>query len=256
MNPGEYEVMAAVEDRHWWYRGLRDAMARCLAQPDLRLPCHPRVLDAGCGTGATLRFLAQLLEPSYLGAFDSSPEALRLSAQKAPPGADLYLSDIRDPVLRAGQLDLVVSLDVLYIPGAEASMKGLERLVSALRSGGLLILNLPAYDWLYSEHDVAVHTRERFTVGRTRALLDRLGLHVARLTYRLCALFPAIALARIPGMIRARRGSTEARSDLHAVPGEAMSRALLALLEMENRLLARGLRLPWGSSVFAVGRKT
>jgi len=256
MNPGEFELMAAAEDRHWWYRGLRDAVARCLARPDLRLPSHPRVLDAGCGTGANLRFLGELLQPSYLGGFDSSEEALSLSARKAPAGADLYRSDIRDPILRAGDLDLVVSLDVIYIPGAQESMKGIERLVGALRGGGLLILNLPAYDWLYSEHDVAVHTRERFTARKTRALLDGVGLRIARLSYRLCLLFPVVALARVPGMIRARRGMSGARSDLHAVPGEAASGALLALLRMENRLLARGVRLPWGSSVFAIGRKT
>jgi SAM-dependent methyltransferase len=255
MNPAEYEVLASVEDRHWWYRGLRDAVSCCLSRPDLRLPPHPRILDAGCGTGANLRFLAELLEPSYHGAFDAAPEALRLSALKAPPGVDLYASDIRDPILRAGDLDLVISTDVIYIPGAEASMNGIRRLAGALRGGGMLILNLPAYDWLYSEHDVAVHTRERFTARTTRAVLEGAGLRVARLSYRLCLLFPVVALARVPSMIRARRGMTSARSDLHDVPGERVSRMLLALLQVENRLVARGARLPWGSSVFAIGRK-
>ena len=72
MHPDEYEVMARVEERHWWYRGLRDVVVRCLSRPDLVLPAGARVLDAGCGTGANLKMLDELLHPSYLGGFDSA----------------------------------------------------------------------------------------------------------------------------------------------------------------------------------------
>jgi SAM-dependent methyltransferase len=254
VNPGEHAIMARVEDDHWWYRGLRDAVERCLRMPRLALPPRPKVLDAGCGTGANLRALGELLQPSYLGGFDAAEEALTFARRKAP-GADLYRGDICDPVLHADELDLVLSLDVIYIPGAERALAGLRRLVSALRPGGLLVLNLPAYDWLYSEHDVAIHTSQRFTAGRVRRLLDSLGLSVELMTYRLCLLFPAVLLARLPGKLRARRGDASARSDLHAVPGALANRLLFAVLRAENVLLARAVRFPFGSSVFAIGRR-
>ena len=117
--------MARVEERHWWYRGLRDAVARTLARPELPLPENPRILDAGCGTGANLKMLAERLQPAYLGGFDSSEEALRLAASKAG-NADLYRSDICDPELRSDALDLILSLDVIYIPGVERALPGCE----------------------------------------------------------------------------------------------------------------------------------
>jgi len=246
--------MARVEDDHWWYRGLRDAVERSLRLPRFALPPHPKVLDAGCGTGANLRALGELLQPSYLGGFDAAEEALAFARQKAP-GADLYRSDICDPALHTDELDLVLTLDVIYVPGAERSLGGLRRLVSALRHGGLLVLNLPAYDWLYSEHDVAIHTSQRFTAGQVRALLDSLGLSVELVTYRLCLLFPAVVLSRLPRKPRARRGDAPARSDLHATPGALANRVLLAVLRAENELVARGVRFPFGSSVFAIGRR-
>lgn len=254
MNPGEHEIMAAVEEDHWWYRGLRDAIGSCLRRKRFELPPEPRLLDAGCGTGANLRFLTEMLCPSYAGGFDVSEEALRLAREKVP-NADLYRSDICDPEIRAREIDLLVSLDVVYIPGAKRASPGLARLVEAVRPGGLVVLNLPAYDWLYSEHDVAIHTSERFTAGRVRALLVSAGLSVEALSYRLCLLLPVVVLARVPGMIRARRGKEDARSDLHSVPGRTANRILFRVLRAENALIARGIRLPWGSSVFAIGRK-
>jgi SAM-dependent methyltransferase len=254
VNPGEHELMARAEEGHWWYRGLRDLLARCLAQPDLGLPARPRVLDAGCGTGANLCFLGELLSPAWLGGFDTSEEALALARRKVH-GAEIRIGDICDPPLPAEPLDLVVSLDVICIPGADAAFAGLRRIAESLAPGGLLILNLPALPWLRAEHDVAVHIRERFTTCSVRSLLDRLGLAPLRLSYRLAPHLPLVVLSRLPGMLRVRRGATDVRSDLHHQPGRLESAALLAPLRLENALVARGVRMPWGSSVFAVGRR-
>jgi len=254
MNPGEYKIMSSVEETHWWYRGLRDTISRSLSHPSLALPPQPRILDAGCGTGENLRMLNQRLQPQYLGGFDHSSEALDLARAKVPD-ADLYVADICDPTLNCDQLDLVVSLDVIYIPGVASALNGLKRLTTALKPGGLFMLNLPAYNWLYSRHDVAVHTSQRFVAREIRELFGELGLTTIRLSYRLCFLFPLVVLTRLPGMLRATPGDREARSDLHSVPGRFTNTFLLRVQQAENMLIARGTRLPWGSSIFAVGQK-
>ena len=254
MHPGEHAAMARVEDEHWWYRGLRDSVSAALRHPELQLAPRAVVLDAGCGTGANVRMLQQQLEPEYVGGFDLSPEAVELARDKAP-AADLYVGDICQPDLRRDRYDLVVSLDVIYIPGVERSLPGLRAIVERLANGGALILNLPAYNWLYSEHDAAIHTSERYTAGRVRSLLHRLGLRPLLLTYRLWSLFPLVVATRIPGMLKARRAPDQAKSDLHQLPGPLTSRLCHAAVSWENRRLARGGRFPWGSSVFALAVK-
>jgi SAM-dependent methyltransferase len=254
MNPGEHALLAEVEEVHWWYRALRDVITTCLAGPRIGLPPAPRILDAGCGTGANLKALADFARPSYLGGFDLSDEALEAARHKAPE-AELYRSDICDPEIREADLDLVISADVIYIPGAEAALPGLQKLTNALRPGGLFVLNLPAYDWLFSEHDVAIHTKERYTAKAVRELLDSLDLRIELLSYRVCFLFPAAVASRIPTMLRRTKEGLEAKSDFHSRPSRLTNHTLYPIMALENRVIARGVGLPFGSSVFAIGRR-
>src|SRR5262249_48283172 len=155
MNPGEHQALNRAEEQHAWYLGLRDTISRVLSRPRFALPPAPRVLDAGCGAGANLRLLDQILAPSLLAGFDRSPEARALTRAKVPR-AMLWVDDVCAPAAACAPLDLVISMDVLAIPGIDRARPGIERLVDLLRPGGLLMLNLPSFEWLHSEHDVAV----------------------------------------------------------------------------------------------------
>lgn len=251
MEAEQFEIMERVEEYHWWYCGLRDLIERCLTQDDLQLPPRPAVLDVGCGTGGNLKFLHGLLQPGYLGGFDSSERAIAAASRKCP-AADVYTSDVRCPELRHGTFHLILSCDVLYMSGMTASLPGMQRVARALQPGGLCLIHLPAYRWLYSAHDRAVHTQERYVLGQLRQLLDQLDLQCVRASYRLCGLLPLVVLKRLPSILRPQREIIV--SDLQP-PAPWLNRLLLRSLQWENRIIASGGSLPWGSSIFAIGRR-
>src|SRR6202022_267442 len=60
-----------------------------------------------------------------------------------------------------GTFDAILSADVLCHRGVDAG-RALHGFRRCLKPGGVLVLNLPAYGWLYSAHDVAVDNARRF----------------------------------------------------------------------------------------------
>ena len=246
--------MAEAEESHWWYQGLHDVLFQTLTCMDGGLTSRARVFDAGCGTGGTLAFLASRFELSYLGGIDISPMAIEIAATKVPT-ADLRIGDICESTALPKDLALVTCFDVVNVPGITRSLTGLRDLVSEIRPGGLFVLNVPAYGWLYSQHDIAVHTTERYSIQEIRRMMGELGLEITVLTYRLCTLFVPLVLLRLRSIIEPLSVKGVAQSDLHRTVGRGLNRLLFTILRTENWLISRGIKLPFGSSVFAVGRK-
>src|SRR5436853_5703940 len=159
MEPEQYALMARVEREHWWYRGMRVLVAALL---DEHLGGQPggRVLDAGCGTGGTTAWLRRY---GHVVGVDLAAEAApfwpAVGLRHAARGSVAALP------FRDETFSLVTSFDVLYHRQVVDEEAALAEAWRVLRPGGLLLLRLPAYNWLQAGHDAAVHTRRRYTRG-------------------------------------------------------------------------------------------
>lgn len=248
MNPREYRQMFEVEDYHWWYVTLHDLVTRQVAEERQRRGSELRILDAGCGTGR----LCQLLTPfGKVSGCDISDEALALSRER---GIDVFRADLNALELPADSFDIITSIDTLYHQWVVDDAAVVASFARALRPGGVLMLNLVAFESLRSSHDIAVLTRKRYTRREVVDLLRGAGLSVELASYRLALLFPPIALLRL--VRRFSSASTmppEVRSDVTA-PQRPLNSLLTRLGKWENRLL-RHLPLPIGTSIFAVARR-
>jgi SAM-dependent methyltransferase len=242
VEPGEYERIHRLETTHFWYRGLHALVLGALRRhpPETgRRP--PRILDAGCGTGGLTRRLAAC---GPVVGLDLSPVALELAA--TPRGLSLVRGDVASLPFRDAAFDAVVAADVLYHRAVTDDRAALAELARVCRPGGVVVLNLPAHDWLRGAHDAQVHTARRYGRRRVRGLAAAAGLAVERLAWFNCALFP-LALARRVASPR------EARSDVWALPA-ALNAALAAWMRVEAAAAVAGV-LPWGLSLLAVLRR-
>jgi SAM-dependent methyltransferase len=244
MNPLEYERMYQAEERQWWYAGMRAISLAVLAEPLRRLGSQGplRILDAGCGTGNNLRHLAAL--GGAVG-IDLSLEALAFCRRRGVAVARAELGNLPFP---DGTFDCVTSFDVLYHRWVHDDAVATREMTRVLRTGGLLLVRVPALRALWGAHDAAVHSRHRYTRGEVTRLLRSAGLDVVRATYCNSLLLPAVAARRTLDRVTGREGS-----DIGFLPAP-LERAFRAALELEARLLRRG-TLPLGASVVALGRK-
>ena len=248
MLESEYATMFGAEEGHWWYRGLHDQLEQAFARCRGLVTGPGRVLDAGCGTGKVLELLGDV-GPVGL---DLSATALDLARRRAP-FALTRASAVSLP-FAAGSFDVAVSLDVLANVAPAEVPAALGELYRVLAPGGALILNLVAFQSLFSEHDRAVGVARRYRAGEVRRLLVAAGFSIEILSYSNTILFPVAALVRL-WRKRPRPGGAAPVSDLSPLPGPV--NALLAAIRcLENAMIVRQvLSFPFGLSVFAVARK-
>jgi SAM-dependent methyltransferase len=241
VNRQQYLRMRAVEDRHWWYVGMRAIAADVLA--GLPLSAGGRVLDAGCGTGGNAALLGR---HGRVVGVDLSELALELAAGRGR--APLVCASVTRLPFADATFDLVASFEVLCHRAVGDDVAALGELRRVLRPGGYLLVRLPALEWLRGAHDAAVHTERRYRAGELRARIARAGLEPIRVTYLNTLLLPLAAAKRAAERLTRAEGD-----DLGPAPPllEAFFRAALAA---ERRLLRRR-DLPIGVSLLAVARR-
>jgi ubiquinone/menaquinone biosynthesis C-methylase UbiE len=246
MEPDEYDRMDRVEDRMWWYRALHarviEALEREPGDPSLPL------LDAGCGTGGLLRRLAQVFPGRALTGVDVAEEAVRRARRKVP-GAALAVGSIAALPFGDVRFGAVVSCDVLChrLVDEAAALAELRRV---LAPGGVLVLNLPAHQWLHSAHDRRVHNARRYNRARLRWALEGAGFAPVSLAFWNSLLLPLMVVQRkMLGRFRAEEASDVAA---FSPPIDAI---LSAIMATEAALARLGLRFPVGGSLLAVARR-
>lgn len=242
MNPAEYERMYRFEDHYWWFVSRRELVDSLVEH--LQLPSRPIIVDVGCGTGATALLLQR--HGTVIGV-DISPLALSWSRQRGLSNLLLAAAE-RLPILR-DSADVVVATDILeHLDDDIAVLREFYRI---LKPGGYVIVTVPAYRILWSEHDLALMHRRRY-VARVLAKRGRLaGFEITHLTYALFFLFPLALVMRL--LKRKPSQHKEPEVQLPPLPSW-LNRLLIRLQRIETSLLHR-CRFPWGVSVVAVLRK-
>jgi len=185
-----YKAYFALEEDNWWFRVRRNLTFDLLVK--YKVPKTAKIFDFGCGSGYTVGYLQKL-------GYDASGSDISAGAIEFGLSKDIHniavarSGEIRPP---EGGFDLILALDVIeHIQDDSGAIRAIER---ALRPGGMAIITVPAYQWLWGVQDDVSHHYRRYTIGSLAKVLNKnTNLQILRRTYFNTFLFPPIALVRI-----------------------------------------------------------
>lgn len=239
MEAREYQRLYEVEQRMWWFRGLRANLAALARR--CGLGAEEAVLDAGCGTGGLLLELAAGGQGRPFG-LDVAEGACRMAGERSR--RPVVAGSLNGLPFRDGAFRLIVSADVLCHARVDerAALREMRR---CLAPGGWLLLNLPAYGWLMSDHDRRVQNARRYTRSQALAMVREAGFGRVRGYYWNSLLLPLMAARRL-----FRRSGT-GESDVQEFPA-LLDRIFGFCLTLERRA---GFPLPFGGSILILAEQ-
>jgi SAM-dependent methyltransferase len=239
MDPA-YVAVHMEEDRsHWWFRG-RLAVIRATLRRTLP-PRRVRLLELGCGSGNVLAALAEFGEAVGMDAHQDLAAAARAA------GLDVRVGHLPDDLgVAPGWAEVVLLLDVIEHVDDDVATLCAAR--AGVGEGGLLVVTVPAYRWLWSGHDEVLGHRRRYTAAELRAAVERAGFEVLRVSYFNTLLFPLLAAVRGWKRLRGDRGHDLRR------PAAPLNWLLEHMFAFERHLVPH-VPLPFGASLLLIGRR-
>lgn len=238
MERAVFDRMAEHDQVHWWYVARRAILADLIAR-EAGLPENARILEIGCGTGHNFGMLRRF---GRLDALEVDAEARALaSARLGHEVGDAPLPELAGVPDRA--YDLIALLDVLeHVDGDKAA---LESIAAKLAPGGRILVTVPAYQWMWSAHDLAHHHKRRYSKRALRAVAGAAGLKVRRIGYFNSLLFPLAAAVRIAGKIAGKSSSDD------NLPPRPLNTLFEKIFRLERHIVGR-VPFPAGVSLFAL----
>lgn len=239
-----FELLAALEERHFWFRNrnrlIRAALARYFPRAD-------RLMEVGCGTGMVLRALAEARPDAHLVGSELHTEGLAIARARLGERVELLQMDARHMPF-TDEFGVIGAFDVLeHIAEDEAVLREMHR---AVRPGGGIIVSVPQHPSLWSRADTFAHHERRYRRSEMANKVRAAGFEVLRSTSFVTAPLPLMAISRW------RDRENEAYDPTAEMRVGNVTNAIMAgVLGFERLLIRAGIDLPAGGSRLVVGRK-
>ncbi|HEU5220207.1 MAG TPA: class I SAM-dependent methyltransferase [Gemmatimonadales bacterium] len=224
--------------RHWWWRAREAAILLELRR--LRPPGgFHRILDVGCGNGL---FFDRLRE---LGEVEGVEPDVALLDPEGPWRRHIHAVPFDNAFQPGHRFGAILMLDVLEHLDEPAA--ALRHAVSLLGPGGVIICTVPAFQWLWTSHDVLNHHRRRYNRPAFRALAAGAGLRITRERF----LFQWLVAAKL--LVRAVEHFRKPVPQPPGIPPEPLNGVLRLISRIQERVTSV-IPVPWGGSLMVSGR--
>jgi len=239
--PTPYDVENKVESFHWWFVVRRKLLKSILSS--IHVPANSLTLDIGCGAGSNLKALLSAgLNPIGL---DRSIYILSILSKKME--VPLLNGDSNNLPVRPNSIGLIIAMDILEHLDDDAN--GLTEFHRALNKGGMLILTVPAFEFLWGIQDKVTGHKRRYVKKEITKKLREAGFEILNAFYFNFFLFFPILFGR--GIIRILGLRIESENKINS---PSINFVLKMIFSLEPYIL-KYFSFPFGVSIFCIARK-
>ena len=190
MDVKEEDVLGKEVGRHWYYRAKSRAMLRYV---EALSPTF--ILDIGAGSGF---FSKELLRRTTAREALCIDTGYRSDEQQSVAGKPIRFRTHCGAV----DADLVLMMDVLEHVNDDVGL--LRDYAQKVPNGSHFLVTVPAFEFLWSSHDVFLEHKRRYTLSQVEALVRAAGLRVEVAAYYYGFVFPLAAVVRLLERLRPR----------------------------------------------------
>jgi SAM-dependent methyltransferase len=238
-----YQQYYSIEREHWWFKARAEIIMQKAASV-LGGVEKPRILNIGAATGYSSQLLNKLGEVISVEYDKDCFEFTRTL-----PGIELVNASITDLPFENESFDLVCAFDVIeHVSDDSGAWREMRRVC---KSKGIIFVTVPAFQFLWSEHDIINHHERRYS---KKQLLNVAGnKDILYCSYFNFLLFLPIALFRlIKNIVYGKPLASDAKSDFGNNHRSFSSRLLYQIFCLEKPLIKSGLSLPFGVSCMLI----
>jgi len=239
------DYLNRLEDKHWWFQGRKKIVLRLLDKY-FRKTSGSCVLDIGCGTGMILKSFSCYGET--LG-MDKDLEAIS-HARLKNPDAKFVLGSFPEESPQT-QFDLITVLDLLE--HLERDETALIAAAKILKPGGIIIITVPAFGFLWSQHDDLNQHKRRYRLNELKEKIQNAGLSIQKISYYNTFLFLPIVGKKVFDRFFLRRWRPSPKMGIPELPW-LLNIVLEKVFSWERYWLTK-MDFPVGVSIVAVAKK-
>lgn len=242
MDKAYYKSYFNYERNHWWFRArseiLRDYVDKNVANNKI-----VRILNVGVATGATTTMLQHFGEVVSL---EYEQECIDYVSDKVP--FQIIQGSILELPFSDDEFDLVCAFDV--IEHVESDSLAVKELSRVCKPTGSVLVTVPAFMSLWSEHDEINHHFRRYTKKSLTGLFKELvNGYIVFCSYFNSSLFPAVFLARKISTVLVKPKTGQLKSDFEKFNPGFLNNILFRIMKGERIFISSKYSLPVGVSL-------
>jgi len=240
------DQLAAFEDDNWWFVGRRKIITTIIEEYLTHNDkTNLKILDVGCGTGGITKDLTRFGD---VYGNDHSMAALKHARRYGLQ--NLINCSASNLPYRSETFDIITIFDV--IEHIKDDVQVIKKISSSLKRNGTIFISVPAFQSLWSNHDIAVGHFRRYSTKSLLKVIVESGLEDLRLLYFISLLFPFLSAYRLITRKLKLNKTISPKPDLIRLP-TLIDETLRHILFFESKLLSQR-NIPFGLSLLCIAR--